>query len=525
MFEHFSFPYGTGSYAIYLRKSRKDLEAEAKGEGETLMRHLQMLTELAKNQELHIEKVYAEVVSGESIQNRPQMQLLLKDVEEKRYDGVLVAEIERLARGDTSDQGRVLKAFQFSHTKIITPARTYDPEDECDEEYFEFGLFMSRREYKAIRRRLIAGTKASCKEGKYTGSIPPYGYERRKLSGEKGWSLSILPEQANVVRMIFHWYLDGIEGTQAGYGKIAEKLNQLGIPSPSGTLWTSNGVQNILRNPVYAGYIKNGYRKKTKKLIHGQLIQSRPLNPDCTLFPGRHTPIISQEIWQAVHMRQASRHHSSTTCHRSPKNPLSGLIRCKLCGRIMQRKANVLTTEATLLCPTPGCPTVSSPLRLVEQRILEGIVLCLGNDPLPAPVIPVASAEKISLLTSAHTSCLKELQTLSTQLTRQYELLEQGLYTQELFLSRQRQLLLRQETLTSRLHHLTNELEQEQQANQPFQESLPFPWTFQKIYQNLSSPAVKNRLLKQLIDYAFYTKLPDSRGCPDSFSLELFLLL
>ena len=126
MFEHLSFPEGTGSYAIYLRKSRKDLEAEAKGEGETLTRHLQMLTELAQHLNLHIEKVYAEVVSGESIQDRPRMQALLQDVEASQYDGVLVAEIERLARGDTSDQGRVAKAFQFSHTKIITPARTYD---------------------------------------------------------------------------------------------------------------------------------------------------------------------------------------------------------------------------------------------------------------------------------------------------------------------------------------------------------------------------------------------------------------
>ena len=123
MYEDLSFLYGSGTYAIYLRKSRKDLDAEAMGEGETLSRHLDILKALAKRMELNVVKVYAEVVSGESIDARPQMQELLRDVETGIYDGVLVVEVERLARGDTSDQGRVAKTFKFSNTLIITPSR------------------------------------------------------------------------------------------------------------------------------------------------------------------------------------------------------------------------------------------------------------------------------------------------------------------------------------------------------------------------------------------------------------------
>ena len=205
MYEDLSFPYGSGTYAIYLRKSRKDLDAEALGEGETLSRHLAILKALAQRMELNVVRVYAEVVSGESIDARPQMQELLRDVESGIYDGVLVVEVERLARGDTSDQGRVAKTFKFSDTLIITPSKTYDPNNEYDEEYFEFGLFMSRREYKTIRRRLTAGHAASCREGKYTGNVPPYGYARKKLPKEKGWTLEIIPEQARAVRLIFDW--------------------------------------------------------------------------------------------------------------------------------------------------------------------------------------------------------------------------------------------------------------------------------------------------------------------------------
>ncbi len=146
---------------MYLRKSRQDNEAESRGEGETLARHRNALFELAKRQNLTITKIYEEVVSGDTIAARPEMQKLLSDVEAGMWAGVLVMEIERLARGDTSDQGTVAKTFQYSGTRIVTPMKTYDPNNEFDEEYFEFGLFMSRREYKIINRRMQRGKIAS----------------------------------------------------------------------------------------------------------------------------------------------------------------------------------------------------------------------------------------------------------------------------------------------------------------------------------------------------------------------------
>ncbi|MFR5079251.1 MAG: recombinase family protein [[Clostridium] innocuum] len=186
-------------YLIYLRKSRADREAELRGEGETLARHEKALLELARRQHLPIADIYREVVSGETIASRPMMQQLLSEVEQGVWDGVLVMEVERLARGDTIDQGIVAQAFKLSDTKIITPIKTYDPNNEFDEEYFEFGLFMSRREYKTIKRRLNNGRQASVKEGKYVGNRPPYGYERiaRRTTS---FTLKPLEKEAQVVK-------------------------------------------------------------------------------------------------------------------------------------------------------------------------------------------------------------------------------------------------------------------------------------------------------------------------------------
>lgn len=85
------------AYAIYLRKSRVDLEAEAAGSGDTLARHRNTLLELAAARQLSVSKIYEEVVSGDTIAARPQMQQLLSDVEAGRWEGVLVMEVERLA--------------------------------------------------------------------------------------------------------------------------------------------------------------------------------------------------------------------------------------------------------------------------------------------------------------------------------------------------------------------------------------------------------------------------------------------
>ena len=167
--------------AIYLRKSRIDIDAEKSGSGNTLLRHKTALLDLAKRQHRSIGEIYEEVRSGETIAARPEMQRLLQDVENGKWDAVLVMEVERLARGDSIDQGIVAQAFKYSGTKIVTPAKIYDPNNEFDEEYFEFGLFMSRREYKSIRRRMEAGKIAAVKEGKFLAKIAPYGYERIRI--------------------------------------------------------------------------------------------------------------------------------------------------------------------------------------------------------------------------------------------------------------------------------------------------------------------------------------------------------
>lgn len=512
-----------GNYAIYLRKSRRDILAEAAGDAETLERHLETLRALAKKMNLNVTRVYAEVVSGESIESRPQMQALLRDVETGIYDGVLVVEVERLARGDTSDQGRVAKTFKFSNTKIITPAKIYDPNNEFDEEYFEFGLFMSRREYQAIRRRLIAGMSASCREGKYTGNKPPFGYHRKKLKGEKGWTLEVAPDQAAVVRMIFDWYVNGLNAEKVGFSKIAYELNRLNLPSPSGNPWTRYGVQGILRNPVYAGYIKDGYRKEVKKIIDGKTVRSRPVNHDAQLYPGRHQAIISQDVWEAASSAFQKRLKSSDNRVHPMQNPLSGLVVCSCCHKTMVRRPYNNGAPAGLICTSPGCPTVSSYLHMVEQRVLDALDEWLLSAELPGPEALPDNSAKISVLESGIQSCQIDLDEVNGQIDKQYDLLERGIYTEEVFFNRNAQMRKRRDELKTQLNDLISELEKESSRGTAIRNLLPTLRTIHDVYHTLTSPVEKNNLLKEVIDHIEYTKTDGGRhGRSDSFVLEIF---
>ena len=98
--------------AIYLRKSRSDIEDEKKAlaSGEvydTLQRHRKELLTFARKNKLKIVDIFEEVVSGDTIEARPEVQSLLENAKDGKYDGVLVVAYDRLGRGDKMDQGLI----------------------------------------------------------------------------------------------------------------------------------------------------------------------------------------------------------------------------------------------------------------------------------------------------------------------------------------------------------------------------------------------------------------------------------
>lgn len=491
-------------YAEYLRKSRKDIEAESHGVEETLAKHKIILDNLSKSLNIKREQidVFKEIVSGDSISSRPVMQELLRLVEQGIYEGVLVVEVERLARGNTLDQGIVSNTFQYSNTKIITPQKTYDPCNEYDQEYFEFGLFMSRREYKTINRRLQRGREISAQEGKFPGSRAPYGYKRKKIENDKGWTLEIIPEQAEAVKYIYDMYANQ-NITPADICRNLDKLNIKPLKSDS---WSSNSIRDILSNPVYIGKIRWKERKIVKVLKENTLVNTQPVNKgnDVILANGLHEPIIDIKTFELVQQKKKDNNTAPIPGIYNIQNPLAGLIKCAKCKRMMFR-----ISANTIACTNTKCDNVSSKLNIVEKKVIESLKSWLEEyeNEINNVNIPSSSNSEIIKMKKNELKKAEELSnSYESTLEKIYDFLEKGIYTVDIFTQRKNKILAEEKELTSKIQDLSSEISELEKLERTKKELIPKVKNVLEIYNNCNNPKYKNELLKTVIDKVEYLK-------------------
>lgn len=489
------------SVAMYLRKSRAEELSDTVEE--TLKRHKEELTEFAQKNGLQISGIYEEVVSGESLYTRPQMLKLLADVEHGEYQAVLCMDIDRLSRGSMSDQGIILETLKASGTKIITPRKVYDLSNDIDETYSEFESFVARQELKVIKRRMQRGIRRTIEDGGYPANAP-YGYKKAYV--EKHPTLKIHEDEARFVRIIFDLYAN------KGYGcqRIADTVNAMGAKPHRSEQFARISIMKILKNPTYAGKIvwnqKTQVRKGTKGNAKAQYIYHP--REEWIIADGLHKPIIDQALFDRTQKIISNHTHPPANTGRV-ENPLAGLIYCRHCGGLMQRQL-VRRGGAYLMCPKRGC-MVSSSLPLVENAVIKALHRQVGNLLLEAKAKPDASQGQYC---EALKSMEAERQTLIRQLDKLHSLLEQGVYTTEIFLERRNILGDKLRKLDISEKQIAEEREKPGLKAQP-----PAIRNVLKLY-NSSSPQKRNELLKAVIDRVVYRKKND--GKPNEFELEFF---
>lgn len=518
----FSYDLEQGQYCMYLRKSREDMEMELHGEGDTLLRHEQILIKLAKKLNISIGEIYREIVSGESIDARPEVKRLISDLEQRKWKGVLVVEVERLARGDTLDQGIIARAFSISGAKIITPLKIYDPLSDSDMEYFEFGLFMSRREYATINRRIQSGRKASVMEGKWIFSVPPYGYKRIKLKNDKGYTLDFEETEYDAVKLMWHMYLY----ERVGSYSISLKLKELGYKNRDGKDFSPNSIRDILHNIVYAGYIKYGERKEIKEIVDGKVKKRRINNPNPIIVKGLHPSYVTLEEFQLSKEIRKTRSICATNFRLNNgvlQNPLSGICVCKKCGRMMQRQIDGKTRHKDtviyrLSCNTPDCPNVSTDITLVEAAVIDALEVWTKQYQLNPDF---SSHKKVDTYEQDYARLQKELDTLQSQRERLYDFLERGIYDDNTFLIRSRKIADRILDVQSAMKKL-NIAHAEQQKEVDVETLMKRIQHVKDVYYLASTASEKNALLKSVFKRIEYEKDTGGREQENNFHLEFY---
>lgn len=364
----------------YLRKSRSDdpgLSVE-----EVLLKHEGILDEWAERnlgQKIPEENKFREIVSGETIDDRPQVQEVLRQIESPKYKAILVVEVQRLSRGDLEDAGRLIKLLRYTNTIVITPPKVYDLRDEYDRDMFERELKRGNEFLEYQKRIMGRGREQSVKRGNFIGSVAPYGYDKTVIidGKEKCHTLTPNQEEAPVVRMIFDLYIN----QDMGCTRISNYLNDIGIKPRRSDVWTQYSVKCILENEHYIGKVRWNWRKTVNIVEHGEVRKTRPRKKEASylLFDGRHEPIISEDLFQRAKEKQGKNHRAKASTR--VRNPLAGLLFCQ-CGRAMSfrtyKRDGIERCMPRLLCDNQKqCGTRSATyeeiITLVRQNLEDNI--------------------------------------------------------------------------------------------------------------------------------------------------------
>ena len=375
----------------YLRKSRADdpdLTVE-----EVLAKHETILDEWAeKNLGAVVpeENKFREVVSGETIADRPEMQRLLRMIESPKIKAVLTVEVQRLSRGDLEDAGRLIKILRYTNTLVITPMKTYDLRDEYDRDAFERELKRGNEFLEYQKKIMRRGRELSVSQGNYIQSRPPYGFERTVVMDGKRACPTLVEkkDEADVVRMIFDMYVN----QDMGRHNIGKYLDELGIKPPRGKYWSPPSIRDMLMNVHYVGKVKWNANKTVLAIEDGEVKKTRPRAKvgEYLLYDGKHDGLIDEDLFNRAQEKIGRNARAKATT--KVRNPLAGLVQCS-CGRAMslrkyplkdgsERCAPRLLCDGQIYCGSGSCLYSEIEDRVVEvlRQCIEDFEIRIGSD-------------------------------------------------------------------------------------------------------------------------------------------------
>ena len=271
-------------------------------------------------------RLYAdEGISGTKIKNRKEFLGLMRDAQQGLFDMVVVKDISRFARNtvDLLQSIRALKTLGIE-TTFLTANMTVLGQSE-----FVLTIFgaLAQEESANTSKRVKFGKKINAEKGRVPNIV--YGYN--KTIGDY-FHLTINKEEAEIVRQIYDWYLNG----GCGAAKIAGMLNDRGLRTKRNCSWSQNAVCRILTNELYTGKIING-EQEVSDFLTGTRVQKNKSEWFVTERP--ELKIIESEQFDKAQEILHKRHSSFCIKHerQSNKHLFSTLIKCKECGWSFRR--------------------------------------------------------------------------------------------------------------------------------------------------------------------------------------------
>ncbi|WP_217983410.1 cassette chromosome recombinase CcrC [Staphylococcus nepalensis] len=471
-----------------------------------------LIKEVVKNYPGYDYETYIDSgISGKDIEGRPAMKRLLQDVKDNKIEMVLSWKLNRISRS-MRDVFNIIHEFKEHGVGYKSISENIDTSNASGEVLVTmFGLIGSIERSTLISNvKMSMNAKARSGEA-ITGRLLGFKLKLNPLTQKN--DLVIDENEANIVREIFDLYLNHNKGLKA----ITTVLNQKGYRTINQKPFSVYGVKYILNNPVYKGYVRfNNHQNWAVQRRSGKSDKN-----DVILVKGKHEAIISEEVFDQVHEKLASKSFK-------PGRPiggdfyLRGLIKCPECGNNMvcrrtyykTKKSEERTIKRYYICSLfnrSGSSACHS--NAINAEVVERVINVHLNRILSQPdVIKQIASNVIEELKQNHSkqteikydidSLEKQKAKVKTQQERLLELFLDDEMDSEMLKAKQSQ-------MNEQLEVLDQQIKEAQQINQS-QDDVP---NFDKlkgrlilmitrfsVYLRKATPEAKNQLMKMLID-------------------------
>ncbi|KYC92225.1 hypothetical protein B4102_3766 [Heyndrickxia sporothermodurans] len=339
--------------AIYARSS---LGKEK--QGDTVEHQIDMIKEFAKREKIDVifdeQFIYEDEDSGykTTLLQRPAMRRLLGDIEKGLIHTVFFKGISRFAR-DSGESITTAKRLTNKGVRVISMEENYDS-DRDDPTIFQIFSVMAENESRKTSIRVSLGNKQRARNGDWPGTTTPLGLTKVKdLPEELSKALieqgrrkhSLHPDDfAPTVQKIFHLYVK----ENLGRKRIVSWLNDHGYKTNRGKLFQEKHIVDILSNEAYIGnivYGKTRYNYVEDDELNKKIQQTVRLDEeDWVRAENKHPAIIDKELFDQAQkkIQEAKQRHAHPKKFNAAKHPLTGLLKCGLCGgnMICQKRTN-----------------------------------------------------------------------------------------------------------------------------------------------------------------------------------------
>lgn len=420
-------------------------------------------------------------ISGKSM-NRPELQRMLNDAKNGKLDCVMVYKTNRLAR-NTSDLLTIVEELHRQNVEFFSLSERMEVKNSTGKLMLQILASFSEFERNTILENIYTGQYQRALEGYYQGNLP-LGYNNIPDNKKE---LMINQHEANIVKYIFESYAKG-----HGYRKIANALNHKGYVTKKGNPFSISAVTYILSNPFYIGKIQFAkYKDWNDKRRKG-------LNDNPVIAEGKHTPIISQDLWDKVQARK-KQVSEKPQVHGKGTNILTGLISCPQCSAPMAASNTTNTLKdgtkkriRYYSCSnfrnkgSKVCSANSVRADVIEKYVMDQILEIVKSDKVLKQVVERVNQEnQIDIAALNHDIAYKQQQfdEINTKLKNLVQTIEDNLD----LISALKPTIHQYETQLNDITKQMNQLKQQQNQEKPSYDTKQISIILRHIFQNIES--------------------------------------